>query len=227
MRWLVAMVLVGLLWCVPARAWALTIDDIPAFEELVSAQQNLWVLDDANTISASTEATVGQQLADLAQQKGIEVRFVTVKRIEFGQPVQDFVDELFAKWFPDPAQQANQALILVATEDHRTAIASGERVKSILPEPIAQSIVSKNILLPVQKANYNQALLDGTKRLVAVSTGQTDPGEPIVVEESAETRNYATAEETDTNNSTIVVIVLLVLATLIPMVTYYWFQNQS
>lgn len=221
--------LIALWWCLllPAPSWALTVEDVPLLSELEAEKGKLWVLDDANTISSSTESEVSRELAALAQAKDIQIRFVTVKRIDFGQPVQEFTEALFTKWFPEPVQQANQGLIVVAVEDHRTGIAYGEKVKAVIPESVLQSTVSKNILFPVQKANYNQALIEGTNRLVAVAEGKPDPGEPVVVQESAETRNYATAEETDDNTSTIVVVVLLVLATVIPMATYYWLQNQS
>ncbi len=205
---------------------ALTVDDIPLLSEVENGTV-LWVLDDAEVLSNSTESTVTKQLEQLANAKDIQVRILAVKRIDFGQPAQEFVDQVFDKWFPTPEAKANQALILVAVEDHRTAIAVGDAVASVVPNDIMQSIVNTNMLYPVQKANYNQAVLDGTNRLVAVALGNPDPGEPVIAQESAETRNYAKAEETDANSSTLIVIVLLVLATVIPMVTYYWFQNQS
>ncbi len=36
---------------------------------------------------------------------------------------------------------------------------------------------------------------------------------------------FATAEETDDKSATIWVVVLLALATLIPMVTYFWYMG--
>jgi len=207
-------------------ALALTVDDIPVLSEVENGTV-LRVLDDAEVLSNSTETTVTKELEKLAKEKDIQVRILAIKRIDYGQPAQEFVEQVFDKWFPTPEAKANQALILVAVEDHRTAIALGDAVASVVPKEIMQSIVNTNMLYPVQKANYNQAVLDGTNRLLAVALGNPDPGEPVVVQESAETRNYAKAEETDANSSTLIVIVLLVLATVIPMATYYWFQNQS
>lgn len=207
-------------------ALALTVDDIPVLSEIENGTV-LRVLDDAEVLSNSTETTVNKELERLAQEKDIQVRILAIKRIDYGQPAQEFVQQVFDKWFPTSEAKANQALILVAVEDHRTAIALGDGVTNVVPNDIMHSIVSTNMLYPVQKANYNQAVLDGTNRLLAVALGNPDPGEPVVVQESAETRNYAKAEETDANSSTLIVIVLLVLATVIPMVTYYWFQNQS
>ena len=38
---------------------------------------------------------------------------------------------------------------------------------------------------------------------------------------------FKKAEETDQGNATVIVVVLLVLATVIPMVTYFWYQGFS
>jgi uncharacterized protein len=226
MRCLVIVLLVVACLFGANSALALTVEDVPPLSEVENGKV-LFVLDDAEVLSNSTEATLTKELQQLAQDKHIQVRVLTVKRIEFGQPAQEFVDQVFDKWFPTPEAKANQALLLVAVEDHRTAIARGEAVAEVVPQAILQSIVSTNVLYPVQQANYNQAVLDGINRLMAVAYGKPDPGEPVVAQEPAETRNYAKAEETDVNSSTLIVVVLLFLATVIPMVTYYWFQNQN
>ncbi len=225
LRWFCLVVLIGVC-SFSGVAFALTVDDVPLLSEVENGQV-LWVLDDASVLSNSTEATLTKELQRLTEDKNIQVRILTVKRIEFGQPAQEFVQQVFDKWFPTPEAKANQVLLLVAVEDHRTAIALGDKAAEVVPREIWQSIVNTNMLYPVQNANYNQAVLDGTNRLMAVAYGNPDPGEPVLPQESAETRNYAKAEETDTNSSTLIVVALLFLATVIPMATYYWFQNQS
>jgi uncharacterized protein len=73
----------------------------------------------------------------------------------------------------------------------------------------------------LSKSNLIKLLADGSDRLVAVLSGQPDPGEPVIKEETYATKTYTTAEETDTQTSTIVVVVLLVVATVLPMVAYF------
>jgi uncharacterized protein len=58
--------------------------------------------------------------------------------------------------------------------------------------------------------------------MVAVLSGLEDPGPPEVKELNIE-GTFTTAEETDDRSATIWTIVLLVLATVIPMVTYFWY----
>jgi uncharacterized protein len=71
---------------------------------------------------------------------------------------------------------------LLATEDYRTAIVTGSEVKALMPDSIAASIANTNILYPAQQKQFNQALADGSDRLVAVLSGQPDPGEPVIKE---------------------------------------------
>jgi uncharacterized protein len=73
-------------------------------------------------------------------------------------------------------------------------------------------------------AKYNQALLSASRRLVAVLSGETDPGPPQVQAINIES-TFASAEETDDKSATIWVIVLLFFATVIPMATYFWYSG--
>jgi uncharacterized protein len=83
---------------------------------------------------------------------------------------------------------------------------------------------------PLRNGNkYNQAFSDAAARLVPVISGQTDPGPPVIVSTPEVGRTYLKAEETEANrtNFLVVVIGLLIIATAIPMATWWWYQNQS
>ncbi|AFY69753.1 protein of unknown function DUF477 [Thalassoporum mexicanum PCC 7367] len=211
----IAILLALLVFVTPAIA--ATVDDVPSLLE----GDRTWVIDFADVISPSIENGVYSDLEQLNQQTGLEVRFVTIDRIDYGQPTDEFAQQVFDKWFPTDDEKANQALILLATEDYRSAIVTGAEVEAIMPESIAQSIANTNVLYPAQKKQFNQALSDGSDRLVAVLSGQPDPGEPVVQEKTFAASTYATAEETDTQSSTVLVVVLLVVATVLPMVAYF------
>lgn len=210
-----------------STAWALQVSDIPDLAEVKTLTEQTWVLDDSEVFSALTKSTIISKAEKLAELTGIEVHVVAIKRIDLGQPASEFTAELFDKWFPNNEEKANQVLLFLATEDHRTAIQIGEKVKTLLPESIASSIADETMLYPARKANYNQAVNEGMSRLEAVLKGNPDPGAPLLAVEETETSNYATREETEASSSNVVVIILLILATLLPMATYYWLQSQS
>ncbi len=209
-----------------ADAWALQVSDIPDLAEIKTLTEQTWVIDDSDVLSASTKSAIISKTEKLAELTGIEVHVVAIRRIDLGQPASEFTAELFDKWFPSEAEKANQVLLFMATEDHRTAIQTGAKVKEVLPDSIANSIADETMLYPARKANYNQAVNEGLARLEAVLKGNPDPGAPLLAVEESETSNYATKEETEASSSNIVVIILLILATLLPMATYYWLQTQ-
>ena len=208
-------------------ASALQVSDIPDLAEIKTLTEQTWVIDDAEVLSPLTKSTIATKAEKLAELTGTEVRVVAIRRIDLGQPAAEFSAELFDKWFPTAADKANQVLLLLATEDHRTAIQTGEKVKALLPDSIATSIADETMLYPARKANYNQSVNEGMARLEAVLKGNPDPGAPLLAVEETETSNYATREETEASSSTVVVVILLILATLLPMATYYWLQSQS
>ena len=208
-------------------ALALQVSDIPDLAEVKTLTEQTWVIDDSEVLSALTKSTIASKAEKLAELTGIQVHVVAIQRIDLGQPTSEFAAELFDKWFPTESDKANQVLLLLATEDHRTAIQTGSKVKTILPDSIAASIADETMLYPARKANYNQAVNEGIGRLEVILKGNPDPGAPLLAVEETETSNYATREETEASSSNMVVIILLILATLLPMATYYWLQSQS
>ncbi|MDX2256914.1 MAG: TPM domain-containing protein [Pseudanabaenaceae cyanobacterium bins.39] len=208
-------------------AWALQPSDIPSLEEVQLLNGQTWLIDDSGTISSTTTNAIANKATKLAEATGVDVHVLAIKRIDFGQPADEFAGELFDQWFPSDADKSNQVLLLLATEDHRTAIKYGDGVKKLLPESIATSIADETMLYPARKANYNQAINEGMARLDTVLRGNPDPGAPLLAVEESETSNYATREETEASSSTVVVVILLILATLLPMATYYWLQSQN
>jgi uncharacterized protein len=208
----------------PAQATA--VYEVPA----VSAGVPSWVIDKADVLSLSTKGAVKGTLEQLAKQTGKEVRFVTIHRLDYGDTIQTFTDKLFKKWFATDAERANQALIVLDNVTNTIGIHTGAEVKSTLTDAIATSITTETMQAPLRSGNkYNQAFVDGADRLAAVLSGQADPGPPVIISTPEVGRTYLKAEETEANRTNFLVIVigLLIIATVIPMATWWWYQNQS
>ncbi len=188
----------------------------------LSSGAHTWVIDQAEVLSRFNEGKISSALEDLAQQTGNEVRMVTIRRLDYGETAESLTNKLFEKWFPTEEAQANQTLLLIDSLSSGIAIRTGDKVKSLMPDDIAQSVVSETILIPLREGDkYNQAFLDASDRLVAVLSGKPDPGPPQIAETANLEGTFKKAEETDTGNATIWVIGLLLAATIIPMATYY------
>ncbi|NEQ44543.1 MAG: YgcG family protein [Leptolyngbya sp. SIOISBB] len=200
----------------------------PAFAagvyQMPPLSDSTWIVDDAGLISRINEGKITEQFKDLAQTTGNEVRFVTLHRLDYGETPATFADALMAKWFPDPESRANQTILVLDDVTNNAALTVGNTSAELLPTEIATSVVDETIAIPLRQGNkYNQALLTASDRLVAVLSGETDPGPPAEVTSFEMESTFASAEETEENrgSATWIVVGFLVAATVIPMATYY------
>ncbi|WP_293154480.1 MULTISPECIES: TPM domain-containing protein [unclassified Microcoleus] len=205
-------------------ALATGVYELPA----LSAGDRTWVWDKGDVLSRSTESNVSSVLDTLEQKTGKQVRFVTIHRLDYGETTATFADQLFEQWFPAKEDQNNQILLVLDTVTNSAAIRTGEGVKSLLSDEIAQSVAGETVQVPLREGNkYNEAFSEASSRIATVMSGEPDPGAPKVVDNIQVEGTFKKAEETDQGNATVVVVVLLVLATVIPMVTYFWYQGFS
>ena len=192
----------------------------------LSPGDRTWVIDQGEILSRISESNISSILDNLEKQTGNQVRFVTIHRFDYGETATSFAEKLFQKWFPTPEAQANQIVLVLDTVTNNTAIRTGEGVKSLLSDDIAKSVADETVQVPLRQGNkYNEAFLAAGDRIAAVISGKPDPGPPQVVDNVQVEGTFKRAEETDTGNATLIVVVLLVLATVIPMVTYFWYQG--
>jgi uncharacterized protein len=199
-------------------ASATSVSEIPN----VTTGEQTWIIDEAEILSRINEGKISNGLKQLQTSTGDEVRFVTFRRLDYGETIDSFTDKLFTAWFPTPESQENQAILALDISTNTAALRTGEALKTRLTEDIATSISDETMMAPIRKGDqYNQSFSDASDRLIAVLSGQEDPGPPIIIDETRVEGTFASVEETKESNATVIVIVLLILATVIPMVTYY------
>jgi uncharacterized protein len=203
----------------------------PAFATGVYQIPNLtadtWIVDEGDVLSRFNEGQISGAFKDLAKETGNEVRIVTIHRFDYGETPESFAKGLFTKWFPTSEAQANQAILIVDTLTNGATIVSGDQVKTLLTDEIANSVTEETLGAALRDGNkYNQGFLDVRDRLVAVLSGKPDPGPPAEKQTVQVESTFSNAEETDKNkgNATAWVVGLLIAATVIPMATYYLYQ---
>ena len=215
----VMVILASLLFATSASATG--VYEIPT----ITTGEHTWVVDQAEVISRLNEGKISSTLENLANQTGNEVRIVTIRRLDYGETPESFTKALFEKWFPTKEAQANQTILMIDSFTNGGAIITGDKVKSLLPDETALSVASETLMAPLRGGNkYNQAFLDASDRLVAVLSGEPDPGPPQIADNVQVEGTFKKAEETDKGNATAWVIGLLIAATIIPMATYYIYQ---
>ncbi|MCU0551121.1 MAG: TPM domain-containing protein [Leptolyngbya sp. Prado105] len=213
---LLAMVLFTSLSVAPAYATSLY--------EVPPVSEETRVIDLGDIISRFNEGKLTETLSDLADKTGQEVHFVTIRRLDYEETIETFTNKLFQQWFPTSEAGAMQTIVVLDSLTNNSAIVTGEQVKALMSDEIAKSVAQETMQVPLQKGNrYNQAFLDVSDRLVAVLSGEPDPGPPVIVDKVDTEGTFATPEETAQSNAVPWVIGLLIAATVIPMVTYYWY----
>lgn len=232
LMWQFASLMKGLL-CIGALLFGLQVMTSPALATgvyqmpVVSAGDRTWVIDEADVISRLNEGKISDSLQKLADATGNEVRFATVHRLDYGETPETFATQLFQTWYPEADTQSNQTLLVLDDVTNGVAIKVGADSTAVLTEDIAQSVAQETVMVPLREGSkYNEAFLQATDRLVAVLSGEPDPGPPQLTENFEIEGTFATAEETEEHrtSATTIVVVFLVLATIIPMATYYLYQ---
>lgn len=188
----------------------------------LGAGDSTWTVDEAEVISRVNEGRLNSILGKLATQSGKEVRMVVIRRLDYGETIKSFTDDLFKRWFPTPEAQANQMIVVLDTLTNNVAMRAGEAVQSLLSDEVAQSTIDDNIGIALRDGNkYNEALLSASDRLGAVLSGQADPGPPVERDRVEIEGTFTKAEESDTTSSAIWVLGFLIVATIVPMLTYF------
>lgn len=207
-----------------APAEAVAVFQLPT----VAAGEATWVVDEANIISRINENKISGRLSDLATATGNEVRLVTIHHFDYGDTIQTFTDKLFERWYATLDEQANQTLLVLDEVTKTVGIRVGDRSAALLTDDIADSVAQETVLFPLLEGDkYNQSFLAASDRLGAVLGGKEDPGPPSFDDSFDSESTFASAEKTAENrgNSTVILVVLLVLATVIPMATYFWYAG--
>ncbi|XGV97979.1 MAG: YgcG family protein [Leptolyngbya sp. BL-A-14] len=211
---LAVFVLATQLFALPASATGVS--------EVPKPKAGTWIVDQAEILSRSNEGKIATTLGDLAKKTGNEVHFVTIHRLDYGETIETFTNKLFDRWFPTSEAKANQVLLVLDNLTNNVAMSVGEAAKTKLPDEFAESVTQESVLIPLKEGNkYNQALLGASDRLSAVLSGRPDPGPPTLNDNVQVEGTFATPEQTKESNATFWVIGFLVVATVVPMATYY------
>ena len=205
--------------CLAAPAIATGLFDLPDFDA-----DRVWVVDTADAISNANESKLTKTFKELAEGTGQEVRMVAIRRLDYGDTVDSLAEEIFQDWYPNPEARTNQTLIVLDTLTNNVAIRSGDSAQNAIGTETAESIVNETMGYNIRNGNkYNQAFTEAGDRLVAILSGQEDPGPPIMEDDIQIEGTFTKAEDTDDGSATIWVIGFLIVATVIPMATYYWY----
>ncbi|MDJ0524906.1 MAG: TPM domain-containing protein, partial [Microcystis sp. M53600_WE12] len=92
-------------------AAAMGVYDLP----ILSPGAPTYVVDPVAAISAANEGKLNKDLKNLAEKTGQEVRMVVVRRLDYGQKIDNLADDILREWYPNSEDRANQTIIVLDT----------------------------------------------------------------------------------------------------------------
>ena len=130
-----------------------------------------WVSDFAGILSDDTKSQISGLIDDVKRSTGAEIAVVTVSSLD-GMTVEEYAVRLFEKWGIGAAEEDNGVLFLIAPNERKTRIEVGYGLEPVITDGRAGEIIRETILPFFRAGDYNQGILQGTKQIAALITGE-------------------------------------------------------
>ena len=130
-----------------------------------------WVSDFAGILSEDTKSQISGLIDDVKRSTGAEIAVVTVSSLD-GMTVEEYAVRLFEKWGIGAAEEDNGVLFLIAPNERKTRIEVGYGLEPVITDGRAGEIIRETILPFFRAGDYNQGILQGTKQIAALITGE-------------------------------------------------------
>ncbi|WP_419806977.1 TPM domain-containing protein [Terriglobus sp.] len=137
-----------------------------------------YVNDLAGVLNSDTQSDLNALLKSVNDQAKARVLVVTIHKIDDDEPVEQFANELFAKW--NPGKKDRGVLMVFSIEDHKRWIEIGYGLEGILPDGKTGDI-GRDMVPDLQAANYDGAVRTGVNEIsdvIAKDAGVTLDTQP-------------------------------------------------
>lgn len=126
-----------------------------------------YITDLAGVLNGSTQSDLNALCHRVDTQAHAQVFVVTVHKIDGDEPVEQFANELFAKWKIGPAKTDRGILLLFSIDDRKRWIEVGYGLEGILNDAKVGDI-GREMVPDLQAANYDGAVRTGVNDVVNV-----------------------------------------------------------
>ena len=126
-----------------------------------------FVTDTASVIPAEIARRIETQLEELRAKTGTEVAVVTVRSIA-PLTVEEYANELFARWGIGQKGKDNGVLILLAVKERKVRIETGYGIEPILPDGKGGAIIREVMLPRFKQGALGEGLAAGAEAVADV-----------------------------------------------------------
>lgn len=129
------------------------------------------VIDNANILSSSEQATLEQKLVALDDSTSNQISILTIKSLN-GEPIEDVANATFREWGIGNKKTKNGVLVLVAIEDRKIRIEVGYGLEGAIPDITANDIINNDIKPNFKRGNYFDGLNEAVDNLSKAAAGE-------------------------------------------------------
>lgn len=132
------------------------------------------VVDTAGLLSASTRASLIEELAAHESATSNQVVVVTVTSLQ-GYSIDDYGTRLGRHWGIGQKERDNGVLLIVAPNERKVRIEVGYGLEGTLTDAVSHNIIQTVILPQFKQGDMAQGIIDGTRAIVQVLAGTFTP----------------------------------------------------
>lgn len=129
------------------------------------------VVDIANILSSSEQATLEQKLVALDDSTSNQIAILTIKSLN-GEPIEEVANATFREWGIGNKKTKNGVLVLVAIEDRKIRIEVGYGLEGAIPDITANDIINNDIKPNFKQGNYFDGLNAAVDNLSKAAAGE-------------------------------------------------------
>lgn len=141
----------------------------PAFPALTGR-----VVDEADLLTAPTEAQLTQELAAHERKTTEQLVVATVRSLQ-GYPIEDFGYQLGRHWGIGQAKLNNGAILLVAPNERAVRIEVGYGLEGRLTDALTHDIIQTQILPQFRQGQFELGVVSGARAILAALEGSYEP----------------------------------------------------
>jgi uncharacterized protein len=131
----------------------------------------LHVHDDAHILSQQTIDNLETRLKAFEDSTSNQLAILIIPSLN-GEVLEDYSLRVSEKWKLGQKDKDNGALLLIAVDDHKMRIETGEGLEGVLPDAICNRIIRNEIAPDFRKGNYDDGITRGIDAVIRAIGGE-------------------------------------------------------
>ena len=129
------------------------------------------VTDAAGILSEAEKSALEQKLVSFDDSTSNQIAVVIIKSLQ-DRPIEEYATKLFRTWGIGSKKTNNGVLLLVAVDDRKVKIETGNGLEGAIPDIIAGEIIRNRIAPAFKAGNYYKGIDEATDALAQAAVGE-------------------------------------------------------